>query len=385
MKQFQLTGILTGAFLAVAGCQAPTGDIEIQQQPEDRTQTDPTTNPWWEAEGDESSSAGENNTASNSSSQTSSSQSNNNNGGGAANTWVGVLQDPDAPRLPVADRVPALAGTADHGFVKRYDPVANPEDPLAGFRTFLQANNPVGIGVPIPAAAAIGNNHPTPNQVIVEAEWQAGHAAAGKKIQIVHGDITKEMGAPAQITAIVNAANGSLGGGGGVDGAIKTAAGNNPYNELTWANGYKAQHNGGNNVPVGSAVVSNPGNLATRNVNGAQQRITYMIHVVAPGGGTAHRQHLLYTTIWNALEKASRKNVQVISFPAAGTGIFHYPLVEAVQIFFQTSVQYVNANPGTSLETIRFTNIDGRVGQLPIPVQQTPRAFLTEFRRLLVD
>ena len=231
--------------------------------------------------------------------------------------------------------------------------------------------------------ANIGNNHPNPNQVIVEAEWRVG-VQAGKKIQIVHGDITKEMGAPGQVTAIVNAANGGLGGGGGVDGAVKTAAGNNPYNELTWANGYKALRNGGNNVPVGSAVVSNPGNLATRMVNEVQQGITYIIHVVAPRGGAAHRKDLLHTTIWNGLEKASRKNVEVLSVPAAGTGIFNYPLPEAAKIFIQTTVQYVEANPNTSLQTIRFTNMDGGADPI-IPIQQTPRAFLREFRRLLVD
>lgn len=404
MKQFQLTNMLASALLAIAGCRAPAGDVTTQQQPRAQGQTNTTGDLGETDDADsDSSSANTNNTGSNSSSNTSS-QSNNNNGGGnggggnggggggggpppppPVNNWTDPLQDAQPPRLavaPGANRVPALADTADHGLVKRYVPVANPENPLAGFRTFLQADNPAGGA--IPNVGDIGNNHPTPNRVVAEAVWQGPHAAAGKKIQIVHGDITKEMGAPAQVTAIVNAANGTLNGGGGVDGAIGTAAGRNPYNELTWANGYKAQRNGGNNVPVGSAVVSNPGNLATRTVNGAQQRMTYIIHVVGPRGADANKEHLLHTAIWNALAKASTKGVQVISFPAISTGIFGYPLNEAVQIFFQTTVQYINAavvGDGTSLRTIRFTNIDIPDGGN----QATPKAFLTELRRLLVD
>ena len=101
------------------------------------------------------------------------------------------------------------------------------------------------------AFSPIAKNCPKPPKVIMFIKKDS------KQISVVHGDITQE-GDKNKQWAIVNAANTTINGGGGVDGAIGTAAGRKPYEECQK---YKNKYNDGDNVPVGSATITRAGDL----------------------------------------------------------------------------------------------------------------------------
>jgi O-acetyl-ADP-ribose deacetylase len=135
------------------------------------------------------------------------------------------------------------------------------------------------------------------------------------RVTVKVGDITKE-----KADAIVNAANGSLLGGGGVDGAIHRAGGSDILKECQAIR--RTQYPDG--LPTGQAVLTTAGKMAAQ----------YVIHTVGPvyGRGGEDRKLLLAACYRNSLILASEKDLKTIAFPAISTGIYGYPLDEAAQV-----------------------------------------------------
>lgn len=145
-----------------------------------------------------------------------------------------------------------------------------------------------------------------------------------QKIVTKTGDITKEP-----VCAIVNAANSSLLGGGGVDGAIHRAGGSKILEECKKIR--EDQYPEG--LPTGECVATNAGNLPSK----------YVIHTVGPvyhqcGERCAKLLGACYT---NALKMALELGCKEIVFPAISTGIFGYPKEEAAQIAYKNVSQFL--------------------------------------------
>lgn len=143
-------------------------------------------------------------------------------------------------------------------------------------------------------------------------------AEAIELISVKKGDITAE-----QADAIVNAANTSLLGGGGVDGAIHRAAGPGLLAECRTLGGCKsgeARLTGGYNLPA-----------------------KHVIHTPGPvySDGRHGEPLVLKNSYWNSLDLARQKKLQSIAFPAISTGVYHYPREEAVKIAFETVIDFM--------------------------------------------
>ena len=148
-------------------------------------------------------------------------------------------------------------------------------------------------------------------------------------LELVEGDITKQ-----EVDAIVNAANSSLLGGGGVDGAIHRAAGR----ELLVA----CRPLGG--CQPGSAKITPGFRLQAR----------YVIHAVGPvyRGGNQGESDLLASAYRTSLELASENGLRSIAFPAISTGVYSYPMTEAARISLKTVSEYLSAH--TDIHLARF-------------------------------
>lgn len=134
-------------------------------------------------------------------------------------------------------------------------------------------------------------------------------------------DITK-----AETACIVNAANKSLLGGGGVDGAIHRAAGNGLLEECKTLHGCN----------TGEAKITKGYNL----------KADYVIHTVGPiYSGAPSDAKLLRNCYWNSLELAKTYDIHSIAFPAISTGAYGYPLEEATKIALQTVFDWFTINP----------------------------------------
>ncbi|MDE5892638.1 MAG: O-acetyl-ADP-ribose deacetylase [Acetatifactor sp.] len=140
----------------------------------------------------------------------------------------------------------------------------------------------------------------------------------------VKGDITKNHG----VQAIVNAANTSLLGGGGVDGAIHRAAGPQLLAECRLLNGCK----------TGKAKITKGYNLPCE----------YVIHTPGPhwNGGKSGEHEFLASCYRSCLELAVKNNIRSIAFPSISTGIYHFPVEEAAKIAIGTAKEFVTAYPG---------------------------------------
>ena len=136
-------------------------------------------------------------------------------------------------------------------------------------------------------------------------------------MDVLQGDITK-----IQADAIVNAANTSLLGGGGVDGAIHKAGGS----EILEACRKIRNKQGG--CKVGEAVITTAGKLPAK----------YVIHTVGPvwNNGKSDEEKLLANAYANSLRLALENNVQTIAFPNISTGIYHFPKEKAAAIAVAT-------------------------------------------------
>src|SRR6476619_6293127 len=135
------------------------------------------------------------------------------------------------------------------------------------------------------------------------------------RIQLVQGDITRQP-----VSAIVNAANSSLLGGGGVDGAIHRAGG--PAILEACRDIRRTRFPQG--LPTGEAVVTTGGNL----------QALYVIHTVGPiyGEHRGREAELLANCYYNSLALAVEKNVTSVAFPSIATGVYGYPRDEAAEV-----------------------------------------------------
>jgi len=157
-------------------------------------------------------------------------------------------------------------------------------------------------------------------------------------VQLIQGDITK-----VEADAIVNAANSSLMGGGGVDGAIHRAGGKAILDECI-----KIRNQRGG-CAVGEAVITTAGNL----------RAVYVIHTVGPvwNGGSNSEEAKLRNCYRNTLNLAESKNVESIALPNISTGIYKYPKDLAANIATEEVFKFVNNNDRT-IKRILFVCFD---------------------------
>ena len=159
------------------------------------------------------------------------------------------------------------------------------------------------------------------------------------KITIKIGDITQE-----NVDVIVNAANNSLLGGGGVDGAIHRAAGFDLYKECQSLQG----------CDTGEAKITKGYNLPA----------SHVIHTVGPYfEGTGAEAKLLKSCYLNSLKLAHQYNLKRIAFPAISTGVFNYPKEEAAQIALDTVKEYLSEFPGVFDEVVfvLFSELDHKI------------------------
>lgn len=158
-----------------------------------------------------------------------------------------------------------------------------------------------------------------------------------EKIEVLRGDITMIAA-----EAIVNAANSSLMGGGGVDGAIHRAGGKKILEEcMDWVNQFGP-------LPTGSAMITTGGNLAAK----------YVIHTVGPvwKDGNSNEDHLLHLAYLNSLRLADKCQLRTIAFPNISTGVYHFPKKSAATIALSTVADYLKVNP--SITKVTFVCFD---------------------------
>jgi O-acetyl-ADP-ribose deacetylase (regulator of RNase III) len=148
-------------------------------------------------------------------------------------------------------------------------------------------------------------------------------------LQIVEGDITQQ-----DTEAIVNAANTSLLGGGGVDGAIHRAGGPKILEECRQLGG----------CPTGEARLTTGGNLKAR----------YVIHTVGPvyRDGLHREPQLLASCYRESLKLASAKGLKTVAFPSISTGAYGYPIDAAARIALKTVRDYLAEHP--QIQRVRF-------------------------------
>lgn len=157
----------------------------------------------------------------------------------------------------------------------------------------------------------------------------------------VRGDITKIT----DVDAIVNAANTSLLGGGGVDGAIHRAAGPGLLEECRTLHG----------CPTGEAKITGAYGLPCK----------YVIHTPGPvwRGGSHRERELLASCYWSCLLLALENGVRRIAFPSISTGVYHFPVEEAAGIAVRTAEKFSGEHPG-ELEVVEWVLFDDRTWRI---------------------
>ncbi|MBX9691173.1 MAG: O-acetyl-ADP-ribose deacetylase [Cyanobacteria bacterium] len=156
-------------------------------------------------------------------------------------------------------------------------------------------------------------------------------------ISLVQGDITRQ-----EVDAIVNAANSSLLGGGGVDGAIHRAGGPSILEEC------KQIRNTHGTCRPGSAVITGGGNLPAR----------YVIHTVGPiwRGGNSDEDTVLSSAYQSSLDLAVQYEVKTVAFPSISTGAYGFPVDRAAAIAVETARSF--SEKCEALKEIRFVLFD---------------------------
>jgi len=151
------------------------------------------------------------------------------------------------------------------------------------------------------------------------------------------GDITEE-----DTEGIVNAANSSLMGGGGVDGAIHSKGGPEILEECKKIR--KTLYPNG--LPTGEAVITTGGNLKAK----------YVIHTVGPicinGILSKDKEKLLKNAYWNSLKVAKEKGIKTLSFPSISTGAYRCPVFESAKAALESVIKFIEKE--NFLEEIRF-------------------------------
>lgn len=155
------------------------------------------------------------------------------------------------------------------------------------------------------------------------------------RVRLLEGDITEQ-----QVDAVVNAANRSLLGGGGVDGAIHRRGGPEILAECRELRARRYP----DGLPTGEAVATTGGRLPARQV----------IHTVGPvweGGGRGEAE-LLAAAYRNSLETARRGGLRSVAFPAISTGVYGYPKRDAARVALESVLGYLRAHPDAFDEII---------------------------------
>ena len=162
------------------------------------------------------------------------------------------------------------------------------------------------------------------------------------KISLIHGDITLQ-----DTEAIVNAANTSLLGGGGVDGAIHRAGGPKILEECKEIRAVQ----GG--CSTGEAVITSGGNMVTR----------YVIHTVGPvwHGGSRNEEQLLRNAYYNSLDLAKKNGIRTVSFPSISTGVYRFPIDNAARIALTTVKGFIEKNNFEEIRFVLFSDKDLKV------------------------
>lgn len=172
-------------------------------------------------------------------------------------------------------------------------------------------------------------------------ENQAIAATIGQaKLRITQGDITQQS-----TDAIVNAANPSLMGGGGVDGAIHRAGGPAILQECKKIIARQGR------LPAGKAVITTAGNLKAK----------YVIHTVGPiwHGGNKGEPELLASAYRESLKVAAENNLNSVSFPSISTGAYGYPIDQATKVALNAAITFLGQSD-TSLREVVFVLFDSR-------------------------
>ena len=154
----------------------------------------------------------------------------------------------------------------------------------------------------------------------------------GTVLELVEGDVTRQ-----DTEAIVNAANSSLLGGGGVDGVIHRSGGPQILAECRRLGG----------CATGDAKITAGGRLKAR----------YVIHTVGPIYGSEGPQRaaeLLASAYRRSLEVAAENGVQSVAFPSLSTGAYGYPMREAAPVALQTVMDFLTAEQATGIRLVRF-------------------------------
>jgi O-acetyl-ADP-ribose deacetylase (regulator of RNase III) len=148
-------------------------------------------------------------------------------------------------------------------------------------------------------------------------------------LELRAGDITEQ-----DTEAIVNAANASLLGGGGVDGAIHRAGGPQILEQCRRIGG----------CPPGEARITTGGRLRAR----------YVIHTVGPiyYGGNRNEAQILANAYRNSLELASQRGIRTVAFPSISTGAYGYPIELAAPLALGTVIRFLESRP--EVELVRF-------------------------------
>ncbi len=157
------------------------------------------------------------------------------------------------------------------------------------------------------------------------------------RLVITTGDITR-----LKVDAIVNAANSSLMGGGGVDGAIHRAGG--PLILEACKKIRETDYPGG--LPAGEAAVTGGGNLPAH----------FVIHTVGPiwRGGRSGEEKTLYNAYDNSLSLCPPNTIKTIAFPAISTGVYGFPKEKAAAISFKAVRDFLKKNPLPQIVTFIF-------------------------------
>ncbi len=162
------------------------------------------------------------------------------------------------------------------------------------------------------------------------------------RIELIQGDITEQW-----VDAVVNAANTSLLGGGGVDGAIHRKGGGQILEECQ---AIRAKQGG---CKVGEAVITSAGNLPAK----------FVIHTVGPrwNVGKSNEANLLSNCYVNSLNLAVDNGVETIAFPNISTGIYRFPKEEAAEIAIDSVVSFPDKDKINLLQFVCFDEENYRI------------------------